>query len=346
MSRSLVLLMAALVLLTGLSACSAAGRGPLLVAPFEVTGKNVRVILDRQPGGQRLRAIDAEHGQAATAVLVMYLREAGVDVRDWPASAPPPTTHAEMRQAAFAAGERWFLRGHLTTIGDKTITVSVELFDANYTVTMPGGEVPKRVWDADVAAGNTPEDLETCLGDLAQSLATWLAVKYNPDILAQEAKLRRRRDDYYHDYLFGVKIGGFSPVTGDDTDISPQFGFVWTLDTRNLFFDVAGEFYGVGSGVDGLGLSLGVNYAFLDTDFSPFLGGGLGLAGMETVRRDESDDGPSGTQGGLTGFVGLGAIAGRTRRVAVRADVRYMITMIDAGSSKLQGFVWTLGLNF
>jgi len=315
MSRSLVLLMAALVLLTGLSAASAAGRGPLLVAPFEVT------------------AIDAEHGQAATAVLVMYLREAGVDVRDLPASAPPPTTSAEMRQAAVAAGVPQFVRGHLTALGNKAI-VSVELFDA---------AVPAPVWTGRLTA-NTPEDLETCLGRLARSLATGAAVSENSDInsvtQAEEANLRRKRANNY----FGVKIGGFSPVTGDDTDISPQLGFVWTYDTRNLLFDVAGEFYGVGSGVDGLGLSLGVYYPFLDTDFSPFLGGGLGLAGMET--RDESDDGPSEMQGGLTGFVGLGAIAGRTSTVAVRADVRYMITMIDAGSSKLQGFVWTLGLNF
>ncbi|MCK6573288.1 hypothetical protein L6V77_19585 [Myxococcota bacterium] len=317
MSRPIALLMALFALLTGLPAASAAGRGPLVVAPFEVT------------------AVDAEHGQAATAVLVMYLRDAGVDVRDRPAGTPPPTTDAEIRQAAVAAGVPQYVRGHLTALGNKAI-VSVQLFDA---------AAPAPLWSGRLTA-NTPEDLETCLGRLARSLAAGEAVTENQDIHsvteAEEDNLRRKRANHY----FGVKIGGFSPVTGDDTDISPQLGFVWTYDTRNLLFDVAGEFYGIGSGMEGFGLSLGAYYPFLDKDFSPYLGGGLGLAGMDTAQVDEYGDSTSKTSGGLTGFVGLGAIIGRTSTVAVRADVRYMLTMVDTGSSNLQGLVWTLGLNF
>jgi hypothetical protein len=135
MSRPLALLLVLFASLTGLPPAAAAGRGPMVVAPFEVT------------------AVDAEHGQAATAVLVMYLRDARVDVRDLPAGTPPPTSDAAIRQAAIAAGVPQFVRGQLTALGNKAI-VSVQLFDA-------AGPAP--VWTGRLTA-NTPEDLETCLG--------------------------------------------------------------------------------------------------------------------------------------------------------------------------------------
>lgn len=306
-----------LVMLAWLPAALAASRGPVVVAPFEVT------------------AIDAEHGQAATSVLIMYLRDAKLDVRELPAGMPPPTNDLEARQAATALSVPQYVRGHLTALGNKAI-VAVELYDV---------EAPAPLWTGRLTA-NSPEDLETCLHRLALALAEGDTLAESQDIYSvtesEEANLRRKRANHY----FGVKIGGFSPVTGDDTEISPQLGFVWTYDTRNLIFDVAGEIYGLGSGLGGFGVTLGAYYPLLEKDFSPYLGGGLGLAGMEQPHTDEYGDGDSGSDGGLTGFFGVGAIVGRTSTVAVRADLRYMLTMVDAGSSKLQGLVWTLGLNF
>ncbi len=306
-----------LVMLAWLPAAFAANRGPVVLMPFEVT------------------AIDAEHGQAATSVLIMYLRDAKLDVRELPAAMPPPTTDQEARQAATAMGVPQYVRGHLTALGSKAI-IAIELYDV---------AAPAPLWTGRLTA-NSPEDLETCLNRLALALAEGDTVSENQDIYSvtesEEANLRRKRANHY----FGVKIGGFNPVTGDETDISPQLGFVWTYDMRNLMFDVAGEFYGLGSGVGGFGVTLGAYYPLLAKDISPYVGGGLGLAGLESTRQDRYGDESSDTSGGLTGFGGVGVIAGRTSSVAVRADVRYMLTMADAGSSKLQGFVWTLGLNF
>lgn len=307
-----------LATLAGFPSALAGARGPAIVLPFEVT------------------AIDAEHGQAATSVLIMYLRDAKFEVRDLPAGAPPPANDAEVRQAATALGVQQYVRGHLTALGNKAI-IAVELHDV-------AAPTPP-LWTGRLTA-NSPEDLETCLDRLAQSLVAGDRVSENTDIHLvterEEANLRRKQANHY----FGVKIGGFSPVTGPDTGISPQLGFVWTYDTRNLLFDVAAEFYGVGSGLDGIGVTLGAYYPLMDKDTTPYFGGGLGLAGMESQHVDEYGYEDSTLNGGLTGFVGAGAIVGRTSTVAVRADVRYMLTMADAGSSKLQGVVWTLGLNF
>ncbi len=304
-----------LVLLAGVSSANAA-RGPLIVVPFEVT------------------AIDAEHGAAATSVLTMYLRDAKIDVRDLP-KAPPPTTEPEMKQAAIAAGVPQYVRGHLTALGNRAI-IAVELFDLS---------VPAPLWTGRLTA-NTPEDLETCLNRLARSLADGESVMANQDIYtvteSEEANLRRKRANNY----FGVKIGGFSPVTGDNKDLSATLGAVWTYDTRNLMFDASLDFYGIGSGVGGFGGNIGAYYPFFDKDFTPYVGGGLGLAMMESTHKDQSGYEESSADGGLTGFADVGAIVGRTSTVAVRADLRYMLTMADAGSSKLQGVVWTLGLNF
>jgi hypothetical protein len=261
-----------------------AAAGPWALSPLE--GINVG------PG----------HVAAAQQVLKDHLATLGQAVVPLEAGVADPAAAAREKGAVAV------LRGTLTRLGQKV----------KVTVTLQPLEGAPRSAALDAAS---PEDLDPVLMRIARNLVSGapLADARINEVTEQEADpYKRRRANSY----FGVNVTGTLARTSRYSSFLSGPGVYWLYDARTFFGDINFGFSFDQSSDDAergswTAFTVGLLYPFLDRDFTPFAGGGVGYGSL-TV------DGIHGS--GLLLYGDVGAIFGRSSSVHFRGDVKPFLT--------------------
>lgn len=283
-------------------------------------------------------SVHPELKASANQLLIMALRDRKVD-------AELISGEGELDAAARKIGAAHIAQLRITRVGRKAI-IQAEL---------------RKVGDAKVQwsgrlTAQTPDDLDTVTARLARGLIEGGPVEDNAtihDVTAQEQRrLRRKRANSY----FGATING-QLLLDDDTAFSPGLGLFWLYDNRDLLLDLTLTIYTDNSGgaESGGGVNIGVWYPLLDEDITPYIGGGLGYTGVARSASDNQADAEAEeyyhyekqeSGSGISAFVGGGVLLGRTSSVALRADLRYVISTYDVGGQPVHGPEFAFGLGF
>lgn len=300
MLRSLI---TAALLLTSLSATAAP---KVLVLPFE-SG-----------------SVDPDLTRAATELLVIYLKDRGLETTS------PPEKPADVDAAARAAAADHVVEGRLTRVGMKAI-VFVEMRKVGAT---------SAGWTGRMTSAR-PEDLEAVMVRMARGIDTGERVEDTQDIHSvtesEQANLKRKRANNY----FGVNLAGYGSL--DMEEVLTGFGVFWLYDVRTMMFEL--DFHAqFNDDANRTGLAISGYYPFTEDDITPYVGGGLEYGGFSFDSGSEYEDRESNT--GLSGQAGLGLLMGRTSNVALRADVRYAVAFYEVSNERPHGVTFSLGLGF
>jgi len=244
--------------------------------------------------------------QSANALVVLALKDKRVVVVD-------------------AAPGLQAVGGTLIRVGRKAV-VQLELLDA-------GGAT---LWSGRLTAAN-PEDLEPVITRLVTGLVAGDKVSENQDIYSvtanEEAPLAQAQANSW----FDVGLGGMVYID-DAPAFMPGLSLSWLYDARTFMVDIGLGFWGLGSDDHG-GVTMGVGglVPLSDSDFAPYVGGGIGFAAVSL--------GQNPTESSLTGNAAVGALLGRTRSVHLRAELRYAIGAFEqtGGLTNALGFALLAG---
>jgi TolB-like protein len=232
--------------------------------------------------------------------------------------------------------------GSLSRLGEKII-VELRLVDVN------SGQVEF----SDRMASATVEDLDTVIKRLATGLATGKPSEQTVEIGAiteVETREPRRRKNFF---TVGGKIGYLFP-TGDSwrgVDKLLCLDWVTRYETPTFMVEsLVGWRYEIGrdEGAYDIPIEFSILYIPGKSDFSPYLGGGLGIHWVAAAREDEDvvyHGEERITNNGLALNVGGGLIGFRTYDFRIVVDLRY--TMVFAkldGQDTHQGVSLTFGV--
>lgn len=187
------------------------------------------------------------------------------------------------------------------------------------TVYAPNGQVR---WCDEMPAAS-PDDMHAVLDRLARGYAENKPSSATADIDSvtvkeSEPMLRRQATS-----TFGLQLGFMMPVNSEaDGSAIPGGGIFWLYDTRTFLAEISLDLYSKDS-QGGVGVGLGAYYPLQRTDFSPYVGGGLRWAWMET--NSGADDGS-----GLQVYAAAGMLLGRLSSVQVRAQLAYFINTFES----------------
>lgn len=281
----------------------------VLVLPFEST------------------SVDPELTRTATDLMVIFLKDRGLETT---AVAERP---ADPDAAAQAAQASHIVQGRITRVGMKAL-VFAEMRKVGSA---------QASWTGRLTAAR-PEDLESVMARMARGIDTGESVQEAVDIhtvTENEANaLKRKKANHY----FGLNLGGFAALNADE--VFTGLGVFWLYDVRTLMFEVdLRTAFGDSGGRMGVGIS--GYYPFSEDDFTPYVGGGLEygfmtLEGEDDVYGDYNEQ----SESGLSAGAGVGVLFGRTSTVALRADVRYLVSFYEVGDARPHGAAFSLGLGF
>jgi hypothetical protein len=241
--------------------------------------------------------------QAAGDVLRGHLVRLGrrVVVAQGAPGGQEPDLQAAAEQARAASTDAAVVL-HVTRLGT---TARLRL-----TVYGAGGDLR---WVDELPAA-TPDDMHPVLERLARGYATRQPSARNADIETvtemEGQPLRKRKATH----TFGVQLGFLVPMGGDgDASAIPGAAIFWLYDARSFLAEINLAIHDK-AGDGGVALGLGVYYPFQRDDVTPYLGGGLRWASLETT----------GTGGdGLQVYGAAGLLLGRLSSVQVRGELSY-----------------------
>lgn len=236
------------------------------------------------------------------------------------------------------------LVGSLSRLGEKII-VELRLVDVSTAV----------VEYSDRMASTTVEDLDTVIQRMAKSVASGKPVEKTAEvglIVQEEAREPLRRKNFF---TVGGKIGYLFP-TGDSWGKADRLlclDWVTRYETNSFFVEsLVGYRYQLNedNGAFDVPIEFSIFYVPSLTDFSPYVGGGLGIHWIAAKRWDENGDHVNGederwTNNGLALNLGGGLMGFRTYDFRVIVDLRYTVVLADLGGQDThQGISLTFGI--
>lgn len=254
----------------------------------------------------------------------------------------PPISPENARVKAKELGAKYYLMAEFNQISDVVIS----------SFTMYETETGTKFW-SDMMRALTPDDIDPILSRLALSMGTADKASKKSDIYSVTSydamELRQQRSRYN----FGVTVGGALPFNANvDKPFGAGTGIIFSYDSRNLIFDIKGEYYW--SEADVYNMSLDVLWPLTAASATPFLQGGLGLAGMDVLRMKKDIDWFGNvyeyedyeTNSGLMLFLGAGYILNRTSDVHLRAGGRLFVPTFSVDDRFMPGLMVNLTILF
>jgi hypothetical protein len=222
-----------------------------------------------------------------------------------------PDLQAAAEQARSAATDAAVVL-HVTRLGT---TARLRL-----TVYGAGGDLR---WVDELPAA-TPDDMHPVLERLARGYVAGKPSAQNADIETvtemEGQPLRKRKATH----TFGVQLGFLVPMSGDgDASAIPGAAIFWLYDARSFLAEINLAIHDK-DGDGGVALGLGAYYPFHRNDFTPYLGGGLRWASLETT-------GVGGD--GLQVYGAAGLLLGRLSSVQVRGELSYFVNTFAESES-------------
>ena len=302
-----------LLLLAALLLAPAAAR-PDTVTLLPATGANVH----------------AGHVSAATDMLRSHLERVGFTVVRVPSPEPPESAEATPAQAGEAA------RAAGASLG---VTLRVSRLGALASVRLAAYRPDGTAAHLDELSASGPNDLEPVL----RRLAVGLAERRPARLLAEIDTVTERESDPYlkqvATQVFGLRLGSAFLLNRADGAETPRGaaggGIFWLYDARTFLADVSFDLNG-GDDNRLVALGLGFYYPFSRANFTPYAGGGVAYAWVDT----------GGDAQGLAFRGALGALVGRLSTVQVRLEAGYVVgTFRDDTSGRVaHGPVLSVGL--
>jgi hypothetical protein len=219
--------------------------------------------------------------------------------------------------------------GSLSRLGEKII-VELRLVD------VASGQVEF----SDRLASSTVEDLDTVIKRLAKGLASGKTTEKTAEIgmiVEQEAKEPRRRRNFF---TVGGKVGYLFP-SGDSwggTDKLLCLDWVTRYETPDFMVEsLVGWRYQVNKENGAYDVPVEFSFFYLPSksDFTPYLGGGLGIHWVAAERWDDHDtwgnEDDQITNNGLALNIGGGLMGFRTYDFRFIVDLRYTMVFADLG---------------
>ncbi len=234
--------------------------------------------------------------------------------------------------------------GGLSKLGDKVI------IDVNL-VNVQDGEV--EFYDQLKAA--TQEDLDTVAKRLAVSLSTGKRAEKTittETVTEEEAKEVVRRKAFF---VHGLRIGGKFPLAEAYGDVGTMYQIDWATwyELKDLALEVlSGIHWGTEDNEDHIlameiPIDFGLNYFLLKGDFTPYVGGGIGLHWVGIAWKDDNDRTIHEESGwGFALHGGGGLVIFRTSNIRGILDVRYDYTFADLGDESAHGISINFGISY
>jgi hypothetical protein len=234
--------------------------------------------------------------------------------------------------------------GSLSRLGEKII-VELRLVDV----------ATAHVEYSDRMTSSTVEDLDTVIQRMANAVASGKPVEKTTEvglIVQEEAKEPLRRQNFF---TVGGKIGYLFP-TGDSWGQADRLlclDWVTRYETNDFFVEsLIGYRYQLNedNGAFDVPIEFSIFYVPSRSDFSPYVGGGLGIHWIGARRWDEENGDMNGederwTNNGLALNLGGGLMGFRTYDFRFIVDLRYSVVLADLGDqSTHQGISLTFGI--
>lgn len=233
--------------------------------------------------------------------------------------------------------------GSLSRLGEKII-VELRMVD------VASGQVES----SDQMASTTVEDLDTVIKRLAKGLASGKSAEKTAEvglIVEQEAREPRRRVNFF---TVGGKVGYLFP-SGDSwggTDKLLCLDWVTRYETPDFMVEsLVGWRYQVNKENGAYDVPVEFSFFYLPSksDFSPYLGGGLGIHWVAAERWDDhdtwGDEDDRITNNGLALNIGGGLMGFRTYDFRFIVDLRYTMVFAELdGQDSHSGISLTFGI--
>jgi hypothetical protein len=275
--------------------------------------------------------VHAGHVSAATDMLRSHLERVGFTVVRVPSPEPPASAEATPAQAGEAA------RAAGASLG---VTLRVSRLGALASVRLAAYRPDGTAAHLDELSALGPNDLEPVL----RRLAVGLAERRPARLLAEIDTVTERESDPYlkqvATQVFGLRLGSAFLLNRADAAETPRGaaggGIFWLYDARTFLADVSFDLNG-GDDNRLVALGLGFYYPFSRANFTPYAGGGVAYAWVDT--------GGDVAQG-LAFRGALGALVGRLSTVQVRLEAGYVVATFrdDTSGRVAHGPVLSVGL--
>ncbi|MCK9183547.1 MAG: outer membrane beta-barrel protein [Fibrobacteraceae bacterium] len=246
-----------------------------------------------------------------------------------------------VQQLAIAKGCSKYILGDMTRLGE-TVIITLSLYDT---------KTGEKVWtDAMKATG--PDDLDPILERMAKNLGTKKEAANNATITSvtqkESAPLRQKRTNN----SFGVGISGLLQTTDPGPLFLPGLEVFWLYDARNLLVQTEGSFNQATIDDDNdkemvlLAFGISAYYPFSETDFTPYLGGGISYSSVEIGSDDDYDNDDEENKNGILFRVGGGLMLNRTSTVSIRLRLEYVIATYTVDKYLANGPQFTVEAGF
>jgi opacity protein-like surface antigen len=272
----------------------------------------------------------------ALVLLEQHLVEQGVTVIRGTAESNP--------QDFLSQGADGWVRFSIVRMGE-TAKVTLQAFGADG---MPTGA-------CSMTAGS-PDDMDNVAARLVRSILTGKGSREGEtiyDVTEQEQEqLKKKRSTMY----YGLKINGVTAFTSplSEEPLKYGFGFYGLYDPRIFLAELWTNFtFGSGDGFSEFSWELGVSgyYPFSETNFCPYVGGGLAMATRTaTVAADDPDGSwdneADSTWSGLSVSAAAGVLFGRTSDVLLRAELRFFADTFKVAGDPSTGLMYTMSIGY
>jgi hypothetical protein len=196
---------------------------------------------------------------------------------------------------------------------------------------VPGG----RLLHADDLAAGSQADLDPALQRLAQGYASGAGAAASATIDTVTDKEARPQNRITATRVVGFRLGAITPVS-PSAETGTGGGMFWLYDARSFLVDVSVDLY-FGKGYHDAALGFGAYLPLLQTNVTPYLGGGLKYA---VTRFDGS------WSAGLQPHAAGGLLAGRLGTVQFRGEVAWFYDLFTNAGRHRSGMLWSLGVAF
>lgn len=234
--------------------------------------------------------------------------------------------------------------GGLSKLGEKVI-IDVKL------VNVQDGKI--ELYEQLKAA--TQEDLDTVAKRLAVSISTGKRVEdtiTTETVTEEEAKEVVRRKAFF---VHGLRLGGKFPLAEAYGDVGTMFQIDWVTwyELESLALELlSGLHWGTEDNryhllTMELPIDFGLNYFLLKSDFTPYVGGGIGLHWVGIAWEDNNNVKiHEESSWGFALHGGGGLVIFRTSNIRGILDVRYDYTFADLGDESAHGISINFGISY
>jgi hypothetical protein len=183
---------------------------------------------------------------------------------------------------------------------------------------------------------NSPDDLDPVIQKFAKNIGSESNHRDEGNIYSVSDYDSQELKKIQANYSFGLSLGGSVPFVDVNDNTGAGFGLLASYDNRDIIFDISGSVYF--SAIDIYYLKISAKYPFFAKANTPYIGGGLGFAGITNTRKYEDisydysyQSKYSKTGGGLMLFTGAGYIFKRNSNVQLQlgGNLFYLIFDVD-----------------